>query len=336
MKKAAFICILIYTTGLTHACNLKPDHSTVSTVQEETPVKPVRQTLVLPQDITLEKEFLYDQHTLEDVYPYKDTTRKFQWDKVKERLSRLENIQGEPAAWGVLQNRRNVHGAPPAAKGAKKDEYNELDDRYGVEDRQSVPLYSLTDAVTPERYGRDGSLVKISKQDGEYIEASVADLDGTWRIPERYVKVIETTEAHPFNKVILVDRTNQNIATLEGSGTRWLIRSMNPATTGLHKPPYERPTPLGIFVVQEKKEKMFYTADGGQEIVGFAPYASRFSNGGYVHGIPVNNPNGKIVEFSTTLGTTPRSHMCVRNATSHAKYVYDWAPVGKALVIVIE
>ncbi|WP_442879796.1 L,D-transpeptidase family protein, partial [Cetobacterium sp.] len=37
-----------------------------------------------------------------------------------------------------------------------------------------------------------------------------------------------------------------------------------------------------------------------------------------------------------TLGTVPRSHMCVRNATSHAKYVYGWAQVGKGLVFVIE
>ena len=30
----------------------------------------------------IEKELLYDQHTLTDTYPYKDTTREFQWDKI--------------------------------------------------------------------------------------------------------------------------------------------------------------------------------------------------------------------------------------------------------------
>lgn len=336
MKKTTFIFFLIYSIGCTHACNLKSDPSTHSTEPSETPVKPAQQISVSPQEIVFEKEFLYDQHMLDDVYPYKDTTRRFQWEKMKERLARLENMQGKPAIWGILQNRRNAHGVPPAAKGVKRDEYNELEDRYGVEDRQSIPLYSLTDSITPDRYGRDGALVKINKQDKEYIEVVVADFDGIWRIPERYVKMIDSTGSHPFNKVIMVDRTNQNIATLEGSGTQWLIRSMNPATTGLHKLPYERPTLLGMFVVQEKKEKMLYTANGGQEVVGFAPYASRFSNGGYIHGVPVNHPNGNIVEFSNTLGTTPRSHMCVRNATSHAEFVYNWAPVEKALVIVID
>lgn len=29
----------------------------------------------VPKEIIIEKELLYDQHTLEDTYPYKDTTR---------------------------------------------------------------------------------------------------------------------------------------------------------------------------------------------------------------------------------------------------------------------
>lgn len=31
----------------------------------------------LPLRIEIEKELLYDKHTLEDTYPYKDTTREF-------------------------------------------------------------------------------------------------------------------------------------------------------------------------------------------------------------------------------------------------------------------
>lgn len=36
---------------------------------------------IKPEDIRLDKELLYDKHTLEDTYPYKDTTRHFQWEK---------------------------------------------------------------------------------------------------------------------------------------------------------------------------------------------------------------------------------------------------------------
>jgi lipoprotein-anchoring transpeptidase ErfK/SrfK len=95
-------------------------------------------------------------------------------------------------------------------------------------------------------------------------------------------------------------------------------------------------TPVGIFVLQEQKTKMFYYGDGTKTIEGFAPWASRFTNGAYIHGVPVNNPKGKIVEYSWSLGTTPRSHMCVRNASSHAKFVYDWIKPYSSLVIVID
>lgn len=48
---------------------------------------------IKPEDIRLDKELLYDKHTLKDTYPYKDTTRHFQWEKIKERLALLENIR---------------------------------------------------------------------------------------------------------------------------------------------------------------------------------------------------------------------------------------------------
>ena len=113
---------------------------------------------------------------------------------------------------------------------------------------------------------------------------------------------------HRFSKVIFVDRTDQNIATLEKVGTVWYVRSMNPATTGLHNPPYQQETPLGVYVIQEHKPKMYYLRDGSSEIAGFAPWASRFTRGGYIHGVPLNNPKAtekNYIEFSPTLGTTP-------------------------------
>lgn len=53
-----------------------------------------------------------------------------------------------------------------------------------------------------------------------------------------------------------IDRHNQNITTLERKERGyWLIRSMNPATTGQHRPPYAQETPLGMFVLQEKRPR---------------------------------------------------------------------------------
>ena len=89
-------------------------------------------------------------------------------------------------------------------------------------------------------------------------------------------------------------------------------------------------------VVQEKKVKMVFLKDGSKETGGYAPYASRFTDGAYIHGVPVNAPRKTQIEYSPSFGTTPRSHMCVRNATSHAKFIYDWAPVNETIIFVLE
>ena len=168
---------------------------------------------------------------------------------------------------------------------------------------------------------------------GSFLYVNSIHDGNEWLIPRRYTsKAIKMS----LNKVIFVDRKNQNISAIEKDSDSWLIRSMNPATTGLSKPPYKSATPLGIFVIQEKKEKMLFLKDGTKDIAGYSPYASRFCKGGYIHGIPVNLPETNMKEYSYSLGTTPRSHMCVRNATSHAKFIFNWAKTFDTLVIVIE
>lgn len=290
----------------------------------------------IPEEIIIEKDILYDKYTLEDEYPYKDTTRVFQWDKIREKLELLSSVQRKPIPWAVLQNRRNVNGEAPLVKDFKRNEFKRVSDQYGTERHQAAPLYSLTDLETPERYGMDGTLVRVLDtvdDSSEHIKVSAVYFDGEWMVPVKYAKTIEP---RIFDKVIFVDRENQNITGLEKVGSKWLVRFMNKSTTGVHSPPYKHETPLGIFVMQEKKPKMYYLVDGTSNIAGFAPHASRFCQGGYIHGIPVNKPRTAEIETSPSLGTTPRSHMCVRVATSNAKYVYDWAPIDEALVVVIE
>ncbi len=291
-----------------------------------------------PQKVAtvIEKDFLYEAYALADTFPYKDTFRLFQWDKIRARLAMLDSLQSRPTAWGFLRNHRNRNGEAPLVRTFTRNAYRNIQDAYGVERYQSVPLYLPVDSVIPERYERDGALVKLlSEPDSAWVAVEAVHITGPWLVPSKYVKKIDSASLR-FTRVVFVDRANQNIATLERVDDKWLVRSMNPATTGLHRPPYQKETPLGVFVVQEKKPRMLYYVDGTTEIGGFAPYASRFCNGAYVHGVPVNRPHEALVEYSRTLGTTPRSHMCVRNATSHARFVYDWAPVEQALVCVIE
>lgn len=291
--------------------------------------------IITANDIILKKDFLYDQHTLEDEYPYGDTTRAFQWQQIKEKLAQMETLQLEKSRWGVLQNRRNKNGEAPVAHNFKRNKYKLVTDSLGTERYQGIPLYLPSDTVTPERYALDGSLVKLSDDTTQLIGVSTVFFDGDWLVPKKYVKPIDIDTLY-FGRMVFVDRNNQNITTVEKSDSLWLIRSMNPATTGVYRPPYAHPTPPGIFVIQEKKEKMIFLKDGSTETGGFAPYASRFCNGAYIHGVPSNVPRKTIIEYSATLGTVPRSHMCVRNASSHAEFVFNWAPIYESLVFVIE
>lgn len=87
-----------------------------------------------------------------------------------------------------------------------------------------------------------------------------------------------------------------------------------------------------MFILQEKKVKMVFLKDGSTATGGFAPYASRFNNSGYIHGVPTNAPATGIMEYSQSLGTTPRSHMCVRNATSHSRFIFEWGPVNETII----
>lgn len=290
-----------------------------------------------PVTIVIEKDFLYDKHTLADEYPYGKTTRRFQWDKIQDSLRSIETCQRDGnVEWATLQNYKNKNGVAPEVDDLLVNEYNAQTDKFGVTRYQSIPLYNENDFKEPERYGRDGALVRVLKDSADYVKVCSIQYDGEWYVPLKYVRKLD---AERFDQAIFVDRTNQNITTLERSGAKWLVRSMNPATTGLHKPPYQLETPLGTFVIQERKPRMYYYEDGTTTIAGYAPYASRFTRGGYIHGTPLNNPNATeadFIEISPTLGTTPRSHLCVRNATSHALFVYNWASPYETLVIVID
>lgn len=301
---------------------------------DSTVVEIAEEADTVPAEIIIEKSLLYDKHTLDDTYPYKDTTRSFQWDKIRERLTWLESTWKEPATWSILQNYRNKNGEAPLVRNYHRDSYRRIADSLGVERFQGVPLYLTSDTAVPELYGRDGALVKHLEDYTNFIKVASVHTGQEWMVPKKYIKTIADTVV--FRKAVFVDTHNQNICTLEKDSGKWLVRSMNPATTGLHRPPYAQETPPGIFVLQEKKARMIYLVDGTTETGGFAPYASRFTNGGYIHGVPVNAPRKTLIEFSPSLGTTPRSHMCVRNATSHAKFIYDWGPVESTLVFVFD
>jgi len=253
---------------------------------------------------------------------------------IKQLLFVLDSIQLDPENWGILQNYKNKNGEAELTKTFLRDEYKKISDTLGVQRYQSVPLYTLTDSVIPLIYGRDGALIKYKNDTTNFLALEMYAHPGEWMTERKYIKDIADTLL--FTHAVFVDRHNQNITTFEKVDSIWYVRSMNPSTTGFHRPPLQQETPVGMFVLQEKRAKMFYYRDGTTEIGGFAPWANRFTNGAYIHGVPVNVPRESTIEFSSTLGTTPRSHMCVRSATSHSKFIYDNFPTNATIVFVLE
>ena len=188
-------CVFYSCTSCTGEISPVHEQQTDSLSQDtivQPEVKPVNKKLTAEQ-IEISKDLLYDQYTLEDTYPYKDTTRQFQWDKIKERLALLENIQLQPSTWAILQNYKNRNGEAPLVRSFKRNAYGRVADTLGIERYQSVPLYLLTDTLVPERYGQDGELTRFIEDGEKFIKAEPMFTGDEWMIPKKYVKVIVET-----------------------------------------------------------------------------------------------------------------------------------------------
>ena len=98
-------CVFYSCTSCTGEISPVHEQQTDSLSQDtivQPEVKPVNKKLTAEQ-IEISKDLLYDQYTLEDTYPYKDTTRQFQWDKIKERLALLEKSRHNGASYRIIK-----------------------------------------------------------------------------------------------------------------------------------------------------------------------------------------------------------------------------------------
>lgn len=301
--------------------------------------KEEKELLLLPvhfaEDISLERILLYDKYTLKDTYTYNKTRRQIQWAQIRSKLALVENMQEGSFQWGVLQNYKNLKGKAPHPKNPRI-EGKKVFDSLGIERYQAIPLYEEEDLEQPLLYARDGWIAINKGLENDYYRVYPLELEREFLVPRTYFKPLPDRVS--FHHAIFIDRKRQYIVTLERiKPLQWAIRSVNPSTTGRNKPPYSQETPIGMFLLQGKKEKMSYLKDGSHtEIAGFAPYACRFSGGAYVHGVPSVRPKESITEYSSSLGTRPLSHMCVRTPSSHALFIFKWAPWERTIIFVIE
>lgn len=262
--------------------------------------------------------------------------RTFQFGKMLAVAESLKaEVDGQTTAY--ISNYKNWNGLAPVHQGLAFDPY-------GVKRSQSAPAYLSASTSADFRYIADGTLVTILGQTDSFYKIRTLNFPGDFYVPKRYVSLQNSIDQ--LTKAIVIDRKNQNEGVFEYSGGHWFLVSYTFATTGeLAK--YKEPTDLGYYMAINKVDKFLYLDDVTREIAGYAPYGIRFGGGAYIHGVPVdlrrNVPVGQrvtyfppMVEYSSTIGTTPRSHKCVRNYTSHAKYLWDWSEIGKTAVIVIE
>ncbi|HWQ78187.1 MAG TPA: L,D-transpeptidase [Anaerovoracaceae bacterium] len=261
------------------------------------------------------------------------TMRTFQFDKMYQAVLTAEKAR-KAGPLTFISNYHNLKGNAPLYHGGEVD-------KTGGRRSQSAPGYPNPADLREFSYLSDGTLVRVLSAGSQYTRVALVQDEKIYFVPNQYVA--SPAAVFAVNKAVVIDRTNQNEAVFEKIGLDWKIVSYTLATTGTTGE-YHQPTSLGFYYGIEKRERFYYYEDGTTKIQGYAPYAIRFSGGAYVHGVPVNykyDADGNRidpgkVEYSRTLGTVPLSHKCVRNYTSHAKFLYDWYTPGDMAVIVIE
>jgi len=260
------------------------------------------------------------------------TPRTFRFDKMLAAVNQLKQ-QLAQGPLHFIRNYKNQNGAPPQKGNAALDEH-------GYRFYHSAPAYVQADAASDFRYVPDGMLVRLLNESGDFYHVNIPTFGGNFYVPKKYIDPNSTLNW--LNHVVVVDRNQQNQAAFAVVENGLDMVSYTLATTGI-KGDYSFETTLGIFKALEKKDRFEYLQKGTEEIGGYAPYAVRFTGGAYIHGVPVayEEQNGEkvdpgMIEFLQTIGTTPRSNMCVRNYTSHAKFLYDWMDTQNGAVIVIE
>lgn len=258
--------------------------------------------------------------------------RRFRFDSMSEELKKLEYSLTQQK-YGYISNYKDKNGSPPLKDGKAVDEF-------GIQAYQSAPAYYDLENKNEFRYFPDGMIVFILDEAKEYFLVRNLVYDGDYWIPKQFISFDDNLDR--LDKAIIVDKVNQNEALFEKINGKWTMISYTLATTGVpEENKYE--TPTGSFKVLQKRDRFFYLDHKTGEIGGYAPYGTRFSAGAYVHGVPVDyikkdgeNIDPGIKEYLLTIGTVPRSAKCVRNYTSHAKFVYDWADLNDTAVIVID
>ena len=266
--------------------------------------------------------------------------RSFQLQKALD-LALTMKAEAESGKTLFVNNYRNARGTAPKQPNGKSV------DALGYRRDQAAPAYPAADGTGEMRYLPDGTMLQELEQVGEYVKVKVVFSGEELYVPVKYVN-LKKDHISALTQVVSVDRKNQNVIVMQYGNGSWQVVSLSYVSTG-KTGGSSLPTPLGAYVTLGKAPKFFYYGDSvgtTKMFAGFAPYAVRFSCGAWLHGVPHDvEPKANFNDIPmpktyreaiTSLGTTPQSHMCVRNYTSHAQFLYNWLKIGSSAVTVIE
>ncbi|SDK11790.1 L,D-transpeptidase family protein [Natronincola ferrireducens] len=260
------------------------------------------------------------------------TPRNFRFERMQDAVNQLRQ-QLADGELHFISNYKFQNGAPPQKGDVAVDEY-------GYRFYHSAPAYEEADTNSNFRYIPDGILVRILDETDDFYHVNVPTFEGDFYVPKQYIDPNVTLSQ--LNHVVVVDRNHQNQASFELDENGLNLVSYTLATTGIAGD-FSFETTLGSYKAIQKRERFEYLKSGTQDITGYAPFAIRFTGGAYIHGVPVayEEEDGEkvdpgTIEYLHTIGTFPRSNMCVRNFTSHAEFLYNWIDNESGAVIVIE
>ncbi len=259
-------------------------------------------------------------------------TRSINFTAMIEHIDKLKKeIESNMTAY--IANYKDRNGKPPLYEGKKED-------GFGTSGYQSAPAYESASSDSSFRYVPDGMLVSILGETESFYRVRIPAYNDEYYVPKVYVSARKSIEE--LKQVVVIDQGNQNEAVFQYFDGKWQIVSYTYATTGGDSK-YRQPTEKGYFMAIQKRESFEYTNGNSGVVAGYAPYAVRFSRGAYINGIPVEYEEKEgqkkdpgMIEYLFTLGTFPRSHRCVRNYTSHAKFLYEWLVIGESAVVVMD
>lgn len=235
-------------------------------------------------------------------------------------------------------------------------------DMYGNRGEQSIiGIYTNLDGKSSLRYLSDGRIISVKTRDLNKELIVIPDSMRTYAIETGKTKKINIKNG--INKVIVIDLNNQNQGVFLKKNDVWQLISYSLITSGRNNGSDSYETPKGYFLVgntvkqvifpyEEKVKKKDINGEVGENITekriakeyneedyeiikkySRANYGIRFSGGGYIHGIPLNDDIVKELgseeavkerkeEAKITLGTYKRSHKCVRSPEEHESFLY--------------